>query len=324
MVRGLFMLHQRNVDLSFELGSVSPERLRTHEGAQFIFPAADQLSVDAPYSTNLEGDFDFFIPISDDTAGPILRGNEIEQIQVVDIRTNWTNTGNPLTYLVPNTGHTLVSDIDDVLRVSTIYQPREGLKNLLTRPFYPWMNMPEILSQWAYHPNIHFHYLTTAPKQMSQSYMDFVYDYYPPGSYDGRVVNMSNIEGSFYIRKFFLEKIIQSFPTRTFTLLGDSSNFDIMEDYPKLAMKYPDQITCILMRNTTSTDPGHWVPYSTKWFRELDQSLYMFFRVPVSLFACYIFRGPPVLGHSECPCSAVGAGRFAFTHVMFDNSCADV
>lgn len=292
MARGLFMLHQRNVDLSFRLRPVAPERFSEEERPHFNFPTADGLSLDAPYSTNLEGDFDFFVPISENSGQLILPGNETEQIQVLDVSTNWTNTGNSLAYLVPTKGHTLVSDIDDVLRVSTIYQPREGLQNLLTRPFYPWMNMVEVMAQWAHRPDIHFHYLTTAPKQLAQSYMDFVYDYFPPGSYDGRIVNMSNIEGSFNIRRFLLEKVIQTFPTRTFTLLGDSSNFDIMEDYPKLALKYPDQITCILMRNTTATDVGHWVPYTTKHFRNLDPSLYMFFRVPVSLDLHHLSLSP--------------------------------
>ncbi|KAL1958087.1 hypothetical protein VTO42DRAFT_5127 [Malbranchea cinnamomea] len=291
MVQGLFMLNQRNVDVSFKLKPVSLERFPGQQSDLFWYPPTGESVISAPYATNFEGDFDFFIPVPKDSNSLFLPGDSTQRIQVIDVHTNLTNTGNSLTYLVPTTGHTLVSDIDDVLRVSTIYQPREGLKNLLTRPFYPWLNMPEIFARWARRPDIHFHYLTTAPKQMAQSYMDFVFDYYPPGSYDGRIVNISNVRGSFYIRKYLLERIIHTFPNRTFTLLGDSSNFDIMEDFPRLAMEFPDQITCLLVRNTTATDLGHWVPYNTKWFRGLDQSMYMFFRVPDDLMGLDIASG---------------------------------
>ena len=278
------MVPQRNVELSFHFQQAYPAQFRHFDGQYFSFPAIRDTCLDAPYTTNFLGDYDFSYPLSslfDEEA--FLPGDEATQVQVVNVRGDRTETGHTLAYLVPSSGHTIVSDIDDVLRVASICQVKEGLKNLLTRPFYPWMNMPDIFMNWANIPGIHFHYLTTSPKQMGKSYMDYVFDYYPAGSFDVRVINISDISSSLSTRRFMLEKILQTFPERKFTLVGDSTNQDIMADFPQLAKKYPDRVQCLLVRNTTATDPGHWVPYNTKRFRDLDQKTYMFFRVPVRL-----------------------------------------
>ena len=84
-----------------------------------------------------------------------------------------TDTGNATAYLVPPTGFTIISDIDDILRVTKIYDPKEGLLNSFAREFTPWMNMPEIYANWsATIPNFHFHYLTTTPEQATRNYME--------------------------------------------------------------------------------------------------------------------------------------------------------
>lgn len=49
--------------------------------------------------------------------------------------------GNASSYLVPTQGITLVADIDDILRVTKIYQPDQGLQNSFVYPFTSWMNI---------------------------------------------------------------------------------------------------------------------------------------------------------------------------------------
>jgi len=46
---------------------------------------------------------------------------------------------------------------------------------------------------------------------------------------------------------------------------------------------YPGQVQCILLRNTSATDPEDKFPYNTKGFQGLNESTYMFFKVSVSL-----------------------------------------
>lgn len=77
--------------------------------------------------------------------------------------------------------------------------------------------------------------------------------------------------------------MFETFPGRRFVLVGDTSNSDIMKDYPQLAHDRPDQVACIFLRNTSSTDAADRFPYDTSGFRGLPQRQYMFFNVPDDL-----------------------------------------
>ena len=88
-----------------------------------------------PYPTTPEGDFDVFVPI--DSSG-LTAGNETNEIQTLNTYVEGTSLGNATAYLVPNNGLTVISDIDDILRVTKIYEPEKGLLNSFARPFRPW------------------------------------------------------------------------------------------------------------------------------------------------------------------------------------------
>lgn len=219
-------------------------------------------------------------------------GNATTRVQVLNSEINGTSSGNASVYLVPDEGLTVVSDIDDILRVTKIYQPDEGLLNTFARPFRPWMNMPAVYANWsASLPDLHFHYLTTTPEQVTRNYMDFVYKTYPPGSFDTRPLNFSDVDATLSIRQFLLEKVFDTFPARKFVLVADTSNPDVMKDYPGLYNSRPDQVQCILLRNTSATDDKDRFPYNTKAFKDIPKEKYMFFLVPDDLAGLDIENG---------------------------------
>ncbi|KAI5458558.1 hypothetical protein BGZ63DRAFT_48814 [Mariannaea sp. PMI_226] len=241
-----------------------------------------------PYNTTKEGDFDTFVILkntSDSNNGYLIPGNETTKVQAINVYAEGkNNNGNATAYLVPPKGLTIVSDIDDILRVTKIYEPKEGLLNTFARPFTPWMNMPDIYANWSTSiPSMHFHYLTTTPEQATRNYMDFIYKTYPLGSFDTRPLNFSDVSATLSIRRFLLDKVFQTFPDRRFILVADTSNSDVMKDYPALYKDYPGQVQCIFLRNTSSTDEGDKFPYNTKGFKGIPQSRYMFFNVPDDL-----------------------------------------
>ncbi|KAI1389122.1 uncharacterized protein F4822DRAFT_270345 [Hypoxylon trugodes] len=244
-------------------------------------------SLQLPYSTTVEGDFDAFIKLKNTTGpngGHLMAGNATSSIQALNMYTNGTDTGNATAYLVPPTGFTIISDIDDILRVTKIYDPKEGLLNSFARAFTPWMNMPEIYANWsATIPNFHFHYLTTTPEQITRNYMEFIYKTYPLGSFDTRPLNFSDVSATLSIRRALLDKIFQTFPERKFVLVADTSNSDVMKDYPQMVHDYPGQVQCIFLRNTTATDSSDLFPYDTSGFKDIDQRQYMFFVTPDDL-----------------------------------------
>lgn len=111
----------------------------------------------------------------------------------------------------------------------------------------------------------------------------YIYKTYPLGSFDTRPLNFSDVSATLAIRKFLLDRIFQTFPERKFILMGDTSNSDVMTDYPQLTKDYPGQVLCIFLRNTSSTDSSDRFPYDTSGFKDLPQNQYMFFNVPDDL-----------------------------------------
>lgn len=232
--------------------------------------------VQLPYNTTIEGDFDAFVPIKLNGLTP---GNETSKIQRLNTHVEGATLGNGTAYLVPPTGISIVSDIDDILRVTKIYDPKEGLLNSFARDFVPWENMPDIYANWsATVPDVHFIYASTTPEQVSRAYMQFIYANYPGGSFDTRPLNFSDVKATLSIRMFLLNKMFETFPQRKFVLVADTSNSDVMKDYPQLAHDRPDQVQCILLRNTSATDDSDHFPYDTSGFEGIDQSKYMFFK----------------------------------------------
>ena len=111
----------------------------------------------------------------------------------------------------------------------------------------------------------------------------YIYKTYPLGSFDTRPLNFSDVSATLAIRKFLLDRIFQTFPQRKFILVADTSNSDVMSDYPQLYKDYPGQVQCIFLRNTSSTDSSDLFPYDTSGFKDLPQDMYMFFNVPDDL-----------------------------------------
>lgn len=172
--------------------------------------------------------------------------------------------------------------IDDILRITKIYVPKEGLLNTFARPFKSWENMPQVYDGWSkQHPEnpYHFHYLTTTPEPGTRRYMDYIYGNYPLGSFDTRPYNFTTWDQTFNIRRTLLNKVLETFPKRKFVLVGDTTNSDVMSDYPDVMREFGN-VVCILLRNTSATDPDNHFPYSTKGFVGLDENKYMFFRTP--------------------------------------------
>lgn len=103
------------------------------------------------------------------------------------------------------------------------------------------------------------------------------------GSFDTRPLNFSDVSATLSIRKFLLQKVFQTFPQRKFILVADTSNSDVMSDYPELVTDFPGQVQCIFLKNSSTTsssntsDSDDPFPYDTKGFKGINESLYMFF-----------------------------------------------
>ncbi|KAI9841562.1 MAG: hypothetical protein M1837_000608 [Sclerophora amabilis] len=293
LTRSIFVVQQDDENLSFHL-EPAPMAGSSGEpgGGGAVTPDGGTQNVTFPYPTTEQGDYDAFVTIRNVSGSGLEPGNATSNLQRLNVYADGTESGNATAYLVPTEGLTIISDVDDILRVTKIYQPKEGLLNSFARPFTPWMNMPEIYSNWSRSiADTHFHYLTTTPEQVTRNYMEFIYQTYPGGSFDTRPLNFSDVSATLSIRKFLLRKIFQTFPERKFVLVADTTNSDVMSAYPEMAGEFPGQVQCIFLRNTSATDSSNKFPYNTKGFENLNTNSYMFFNVPDDLRNLDIVNG---------------------------------
>ncbi|KAI0479469.1 hypothetical protein GGR56DRAFT_690937 [Xylariaceae sp. FL0804] len=314
----IFVVQQGDVNVTVNF--VNDVDVRPDASGGVINAQGGNQTIQLPYPTTDEGDFDAFMILQNTTGSNgtyLMAGNATSQIQALNMYVNGTDSGNATAYLVPPTGFTIVSDIDDILRVTKIYEPSEGLLNSFARPYTAWEDMPDIYANWSSSiNNLHFHYLTTTPEQVTRNYMDFIYKTYPLGSFDTRPLNFSDVSATLSIRKFLLQKVFATFPQRKFVLVGDTTNSDIMKDYPQLAHDYPDQVQCIFLRNTTATDSGDLFPYDTSGFQGLNQSQYMFFVNADDL------RGADIVGGNCHNAAVVQNVTFQYQGRGFGNAAA--
>ena len=163
-------------------------------------------------STDDVGEIDQFVEVPD------LASGNITQTQVVRIEIqNATGPGNGTSLLVPASGISIVSDIDDVLQITKVYVPNQGLFNSFAQPYVNVPGFPELFAKWARSiPGVAFHYDTTTPVQLTRTYVDYLFGNYPMGSLEMRPINVSEPQQILEARQNSLTKLYQTFSQRKF------------------------------------------------------------------------------------------------------------
>ncbi len=159
-------------------------------------------------------------------------------------------------------GLSVVSDIDDTIKVSNVLDKRELGLNTFLRDFRPAPGMPELYRRWAASGPVVFHYVSGSPFQLFPALADFARkERFPDGSFHLRKFRLKDRS----IREFFgdplafklgvIDPLMRQFPDRRFILVGDSGERD-PEVYAQLAARFPNQVAAILVRSVRSDDPS--------------------------------------------------------------------
>jgi len=158
------------------------------------------------------------------------------------------------------TGWSVISDIDDTIKVSQVRDRDQLLANTFSRPFRPVPGMAEVYRRWEQSCGAQFHYVTGSPWQLYQPLVDFTRSNgFPAGSFHMKPFRIKDqsVIGLFSSPEHYKPKVIepflQDFPQRRFILVGDSGEKD-PEIYGALARKHPQQIRHIFIRNVTGED----------------------------------------------------------------------
>jgi hypothetical protein len=155
------------------------------------------------------------------------------------------------------TGLSVISDIDDTIKVSDVLNRKALLKNTFCCPFHPVAGMAEVYRTWENSFDARFHYVSASPWQLYLPLSTFTRSNgFPAGTFhlmEFRVKDRSVLalfESPERYKTAVIEPLLRQFPKRQFVFVGDSGEKD-PEIYGVLARKFPDQVRSIFIRDVT-------------------------------------------------------------------------
>jgi hypothetical protein len=156
-------------------------------------------------------------------------------------------------HLVDDEGLSVISDIDDTVKVTAVGNRRELLANTLLREFRAVPGMPEVYRGWET-CGAAFHYVSASPWQLASCLDGFFTECgLPSGSMHLKLFRLKDSTplGRLPSRKSskrrVIERILEDFPRRRFLLVGDSGERD-PEVYAAVARRYPQRVPAVLIR----------------------------------------------------------------------------
>ena len=181
-------------------------------------------------------------------------------------------------------GVSIISDLDDTIKVSEVPDRSALLKNTFCRPFQPVEGMAGVYRGWERLLGARFHYVTASPWQLYVPLADFARtNGFPAGSWhmkEFRVKDRSVLELFASPERYkpgVIEPLLRRFPKRQFVLVGDSGEKD-PEIYGTLARKHPSQVHHIFIRDVTGESAGS--PRYEKAFAQVPRGLWQVFKEP--------------------------------------------
>ena len=170
-------------------------------------------------------------------------------------------------------GISVISDIDDTIKISNVLNKRELVRNTFFREFRPAPGMTALYRKWKLQ-GASFHYVSGSPWQLYIPIANFMKKYdFPEGSIHLKHFRLKDSSTMRFIiadqityKTRIIESIIIKFPLRRFILVGDSGEHD-PEIYGRIAKKFTKQIHGIFIRDVgdPSGDPSRY----TKLFKDL-------------------------------------------------------
>ncbi len=188
---------------------------------------------------------------------PVESENQNNAILKINLDTSVPNQRQFESYItvVKPDGLSVISDIDDTIKISNVLNKKELIKNTFIRPFAPVEKTPEFYSHLA-NQNVSFHYVSGSPWQLFKSISSFMQQAgFPKGSFHlkkFRVVDKSFIDFIIADQKEYktdiISRIIDDFPEKKFILIGDSGEMDA-EIYSGIFKKYPENVKAVFIRD---------------------------------------------------------------------------
>jgi len=189
------------------------------------------------------------------------------------------------TQLIPNTGLSIISDIDDTVKISEVLDKKALIRNTFTEDYKATEGMPayyqKLKQQGAY-----FHYVSASPWQLYPSIKPFMDEHYPQGTFslrnfrlkDSSLIKFLKSSEEYKIEQ--INNIIDRYPKHRFVLIGDSGEHD-PEVYANIYTLFPNNIKSILIRAVPDSDLSS--DRFNKTFKALPQATWKVFNNPTEI-----------------------------------------
>jgi len=184
-------------------------------------------------------------------------------------------------HLVPPTGVSVISDIDDTIKVTDVRDRDELLANTFLREYRAVRGMSEVYAALAAQ-GAAFHYVSGSPQPLHEPLRTFLFERagFPAGSLhlqgarlaDGEILDL--LEPSVEHKLASIRALLAAFPGRRFLLIGDSGEADA-SIYTTIENEHPDQVLGILIRDVGDADRAHFgslLPSRARYFRHPEQA----------------------------------------------------
>ncbi len=158
--------------------------------------------------------------------------------------------------LLREQGLSIITDVDDTIKISNVLDKKELLRNTFVREFEAVPGMSSIYYEW-YQQGADFHYISASPWQLYPALSTFLeHTGFPHGSFAMKQFrikdeSVQNLFASAYEYKLpIISDMIRRYPQRKFILVGDSGEKD-PEVYTEILRRFPAQVHHIYIRNVT-------------------------------------------------------------------------
>ena len=285
-------LLRRSLGIEKEELSAGEEKLFSERARYFLVDNERRKRITLKFGTQLEkisptgpnghfkAELDFAAPDATPHAFFSFLTNGVLDIETVSANTK-VHPFRGQIYLVPKTGWSVISDIDDTIKISDVLHRKELIRNTLVRDYRPVPGVADVYRRWAGQGAM-FHYVSASPWQLYVPLSDFLAtNGFPGGTFHLKQfrVKDSSIFDLFKSPEKYkpavIEPLLKKFPERKFVLSGDSGEKD-PEVYGALARKFPQQIQRIIIRDVTgesSTGPRY-----QKAFHDLSTNLWQVYK----------------------------------------------
>ncbi|KAJ3013456.1 hypothetical protein HKX48_005746 [Thoreauomyces humboldtii] len=216
-------------------------------------------SVDLPDFTDASGQFNSTVDVHFDS--PLVPGSPITFTNIPSLPSE-TQVGGAI-FPVAAEGWSVISDVDDSIKVSDVNDKVKLLEHTFLEPFTAVAGMSEVYTRLqSVLPSPSFHYLSKSPWNLYDPLSQFFVDNdFPAGQVilrDFSLQSPSSIldfvtQGVDY-KVARIQQHMGLYPARRLVMVGDSTEMD-PESYGIVARQFPDNVQCIAIRVVTGVNP---------------------------------------------------------------------